>query len=87
MTTKELDFLDSLVRSTSDENIFVVSQEREKTLADLADVIGIHASDRALTGVYVYESPYWEMYEGFMPAAAYNLADTDVKLYYFPAKF
>jgi len=87
MNTKELEFLDHLLRSTSGDNIVVVSEERENTLQEGFGVCGKHAQHKTAAGFYVYADADWQMYGDYEPSVMYMLADSDSKLFYFSPVF
>ena len=84
MNTKELEFLDHLLRSTGGENIVVVDEEREHTLQESFGVCGKHAHNKIAAGFYVYGDADWQIMGDFEPSVMYILADNDSKLSYFP---
>ena len=90
MNKKELEFLGCLLRSTSSENIVVVDEdieEGENTLASYFSIAGKHASNNVVAGIYVYESPNWQIYGDFEPSKVYILAESDNQVFYFSPNF
>ena len=87
MNTKELEFLDHLLRSTENIDIVVVSEGRERSLKESFGVCGKHAHHKIAAGFYVYGDVDWQILGDFEPSKVYMLADSDGKLYYFPSEF
>ena len=84
MNTRELDFLDHLLRSTDCENIVVISEKRENTLKEQFDVCGKHSHHITVPGFYVYGSADWQILGDYEPSVMYLLFDNHHKLFYFP---
>ena len=87
MNTKELDFIDHLIRSTDNDNIVIISEEREITLKDQFGVCGKHAHQITVPGFYVYGNVDWQIFGDYEPSVMYLLSDCDNKLFYFPPVF
>ena len=88
MSTKELVFLDCLIRTTDGSNIVVLPEDGEGiTLSLYFNVGGKYADGVPKAGIYVYEDADWEILGDFTPNVVYNLADSEQKLFYFYPQF
>ena len=84
MKTKDLEFIEALIKSADSENIVVIKEFiLETTLKDYFGVCGKHSDYNIAPGFYVYGDTDWQICGMYEPEIMFLLADSDKKLFYF----
>ena len=87
MNSNELKFLRDLLDSTQVDNIIIIPDTLDDTLASKFKVCGKHAAQYVEAGFYVFEMADWPELITLSPSAVYPIKNHDIDCLFYFAPF